>query len=128
MRISYDSEQTVYQKAGLSLYLKESGNEFFELYIAFRKIDNKIFNSLLESKEKIIIKYRNKSCEYILNNYNFSHEYTTLKKIDFIAEKYQILYPNFDLKKFLIEVWGEEIEGFLGNESLFTFDDKEARK
>lgn len=128
MRISYDSEQTVYQKAGLSLYLKESGNEFFELYIAFRKIDNKIFNSLLESKEKIIIKYRNKSCEYILNNYNFSHEYTTLKKIDFIAEKYQILYPNFDLKKFLIEVWGEEIEGFLGNESLFTFDDKGGKK
>ncbi|KIL07335.1 hypothetical protein SR42_14205 [Clostridium botulinum] len=132
MRIAYDSQQTIYQRIGLSLYLKKAGTEVFQLYIGFRKIDSSIFDLQVESKGKIIIKSVNKSimrsCEYILNNYNFSCEYTTLKRVDFISKKYQITYTNSVLEKNLIKVWGEEIEGFLGNEGIFTFNENGGKK
>lgn len=125
LRVELKENCSIYEKAGLPLYLKESSPGNFELYMGFYDIGDALLKRAEKERWKVTIRglkgKRITNNIYYINHNNFLTDSTTLKKIDFISKQYKLEYNSMDSEKILGPRWGYDIEGILDEGALFTY-------
>jgi hypothetical protein len=132
LRIEGQQNFSIYERMGLSLYLKKCIDNKFEFYVGFYNLDETLMNIAENQELKVSINPVNGdkklSTLYFVNNNNFSTSSTTFKKIDFISTRYILQYSSTNAEQLLNKRWGKDFEGVLSGGALFTYSDNGGRK
>lgn len=123
---------SLYERVGLPLYIKKCNNNKFELYLGFYSLDETVMDIAQKDKFKVYINAlnedKNLTITHFINDINFSISLTTLKRIDYVSQKYKLKYSSNAAEKLLSIRWGNEIEGILSDGALFTYCETGGRK
>ncbi|MBU3134405.1 hypothetical protein KPL40_18490 [Clostridium gasigenes] len=104
LRSKGNQQLSIYEKLGLPLYIKKSGDYSVELYLGFYSFEKQKLDAATRLNENISISYNNKySSKYNLNYDNFSAEQIILKRLDFRCSKYEIKYSSETSRNILLE-------------------------
>lgn len=132
LRSQSNQNFSIYERAGLPLYLKKCANNQFELNLGFYNIDENLIKTSQIEKFKVIInalmENQNLSVTYSVNDINFSTSSMTLKSINFVSEMYKLKYSSSNAERLLGTKWGNNIEGFSSYGALFTYSENGGRK
>lgn len=132
LKSNFDAQFSIYERTGLPLYLKKTGDKIYELYVGFYSIEEGKYNRLINENGNISIKSYKENmdeyCNFNLNENNFSNNNTILKKIDFISSKYRIYYSTENIQRILKNTWGNEIDGIQSSGALFSFSENGGKK
>lgn len=132
LRIEGRQGLSIYERMGLSLYLKKWDNNKFEFYVGFYNLDEMLMNIAENEKFEVSINSVNESKKlsdpFFVNYNNFSLNSTTYKKINFISTRYKLQYSSFKAEQLLSKRWGKDFEGVLSGGALFTYNDNGGRK
>lgn len=130
LRIDGQGKLSIYEKVGMSIYLKKNQNKNFSLYIGFYAVNQKDICLLKNESITILPIKSNRKLEnkYFIDSINFNSDTTTLKQINFTAPKYKLSYSSSKAKDKLGEIWGTEIEGINESGALFKYGKNGGRK
>ena len=118
--------ESIYERIGLPLYLKEEQSGHYRLFISFRAIPSAELN--LIERERLELKIDDR-IKYKINSERFSSEHSYWIPIDHMptAEHYKISYiGNKANQAFLIKHWGNYAEALLRYGAVFKCMDNGA--
>jgi hypothetical protein len=124
LRSQQGQSLSIYERVGLPLYLKKE-NSRFELNLGFYSLYENLLKLSNDREFKITIEglsgYKKEEVSFYINYVNFSEVSTSLKRIDFLSERYKLKYSSPVAEKLIKEVWGTNIEGVSSNGGLFSY-------
>ncbi len=125
-RVDAVSYESIYERIGLPMYIKESSLGRFELFISFRSLPSSIMEKV--DLTTIIMEINGKS-KYRVSSERFSVNHSTWIPIEHIDPEYRISYSGEKkIISSLYDTWGGFAEGFVNYGSLFAFDGNGGRK
>lgn len=131
-RTQTQTYSSIYEKLGLPMYIKKVGENYYELFIGFYKLEEYILKLAEDLDCNVDITKAGENEEqietYSINSNRFSINSTSLIRVDFISFRYHLKYNSTRVGKYLLERWGNNIEGILDSGTLFEFNENGGRK
>ena len=127
------STQTVYERMGLPLYIKQIDNSTFSLCMGFYALDPSTLESAQATNLYVIIKDSSSthSLKLKVDAYTFASEYTTLHEVPFVpsmGREFNIEYSNAFVPIAMSTKWASYADGFTAFGAIFTYNEKGGRK
>lgn len=128
---------TVYERVGLPVYIKKNSIGQFDLYIGFYALGEEniknaqIIGLSITVRSNHVVKSREKSVKYTVDNTSFYTDQTTLKQIPFVPEcgrNFIIDYSSSTVPKGIQQKWSDYADGFSSFGAIFTHGENGGRK
>ncbi len=125
-RVDGASYESIYERIGLPIYIKETALSKFELFISFRALPNSVLEKADLTPAIVEI---NGSNRYRVSSERFSSSHSTWIPIDHIESEYNITYLGEQMIiTSLNNIWGTFAEGFANYGAIFTLAGNGGRK
>lgn len=127
------STQSIYERMGLPLYIKQIDKSSFGLYMGFYALTSSTLETAQSTDLSVIIRDSSSTqlVKLKIDTYTFASEYTTLHEIPFIpnmGREFIIEYSNAIVPLDISTKWASYADGFSIFGAIFTYSEIGGRK
>lgn len=126
-RVDGSPTGSVYERIGLSIYMRENFDNTFYLYMGFRAIPSLLMKKAISNFMSVEIGNR----KYMINEERFSCNEMILFPLDYIPrweKNYQLYYQPENMANEISQYWSNYADGFSYEGAIFTISEQCGKK